>query len=148
MNDKPFAMDLPINFPPGTRFWQLIIDAVADLTTGEFMLLDGSIVAGDSDPTAALRRRIERDGVEISEHAFRELAPPSLAEWLKAISDRAKRDPEFAKALGVALADEDSKENERIASDALQNAVDPADQREGARLLLKIAAKKQNMPDQ
>jgi hypothetical protein len=43
-------MDLPVNFPPGTRFWRLIIDAVADVTTGEFMLLDGSIVAVISAP--------------------------------------------------------------------------------------------------
>jgi hypothetical protein len=67
-------MDLPINFPPGTRFWQLIIDAVADLNTGQFMLLDGSIIAGDR--AEHLRRRIASDGVEISEEVFRKLAWP------------------------------------------------------------------------
>jgi sugar phosphate isomerase/epimerase len=147
-------MDLPVNFPPGTRFWQLIIDAVAafpfaitvssDMTTGEFMLLDGSLVGGDR--AKRLRRQIKRDGLEISERAFRQMAPPSLAEKIKAIEERAKRDLEYAKALGTALAMEPGliEKCERVALDLLRNA-DQKWHLEGAKLLLKIAAKKQNV---
>src|SRR6266851_5304441 len=148
-------MDLPVNFPPGTRFWQLTIDAVAalpfavtrslDMTTGEFMLLDGSLVSGER--ADRLRRQVERDGVEISEETFRQLAPPSLAEQREAIRERAERDPEFAKVLRAALAKEDGilEQCEEVAWDALRNAPDPEDQRKGAELLLKITAKKQNV---
>lgn len=145
-------MDLPINFPPGTRFWQLIIDAVADLTTGEFMLLDGSRVADDR--ADRLREQIMRDGVEISEAQFRESAPPSLSDQLKAtreaIDERAKRDPEFAKALAAALAKEPGlfEQCEQMAWDSLRHAESPDDVRESIELLLKIAAKKQNVSEQ
>lgn len=141
-------MDLLVNFPPGTRFWRMIIDAAADLTTGDFMLLDGSIVSGRR--AKQLCRRIARDGVEISEAEFRQLAPPSLAERSKAIWERAKRDPEYAKSLTAALAKEEGllEECESVARDAMQNAPGPEDQRQGAKLLLKIIAKKQNMSDQ
>jgi hypothetical protein len=147
-------MDLPINFPPGTRFWQLTIDAVAafpftitrnsDMTTGKFMLLDGSLVGGNR--AKRLRRQIERDGVEISEDAFRQMAPPSLDEKIKAIDERAKRDPEYAKALGAALAREPGliEKCERVAWDLLRNT-DPKWHLEGAKLLLKIESKKQNV---
>jgi hypothetical protein len=74
VSDEWINMDLLINFPPGTRFWQLIIEAVADLTNGEFMRLDGSIVTGDR--AEQVRRRIANDGVEISEEMFRKLAWP------------------------------------------------------------------------
>lgn len=137
-------MDLPVNFPLGTRFWQLVIDAVADLTMGQFMLLDGSIVGGSR--AARLRRRIELDGVEISEESFRQMAPPSLAEKIKAIEERAKRDPEYAKALGAALAREPGliEKCQRVAWDLLRNA-DPKWHLEGAKLLLKIESKKQDV---
>ena len=137
-------MDLPVTFPPGTRFWQLIIDAVADLTAGQFMLLDGSIV--DARRAARLRRRIELDGVEISEDAFRQMAPPSLAENIKAIEEHAKRDPEYARALGAAVAREPGliEKCERVAWDLLRNT-DPKWHHEGAKLLLKIESKKQNV---
>ena len=153
-------MDLPVNFPPGTRFWQLIIDAVVafpfatsrpDMTTGEFMLLDGSLVGGDR--AKRLRHQIERNGVEISEQAFREMAPPSLSEKVKAISERAERDLEYAKALGAALAQDTTekellKQCERVGWDCLRKAPDLEDQLAGAKLLLRIAAKKQNVAGQ
>ena len=150
-------MDLPVNFPPGTRFWQLTLDAVAafpfvvimssDMATGEFMLLDGSLVGGDR--AKRLRRQIKRDGVEISEEAFRQMAPPSAAEEIKAIDERAKRDPEFAKALGAGLAKEPGliEKCERVAWDLLRNA-DPKWHLDGAKLLLKIEEKKQNVAGQ
>jgi hypothetical protein len=125
----------------------MIIDAAADLSTGHYMMLDGSIVWG---PRAKrLRRRIVRDGVEISETEFRQLAPPSLAQQIKAIAERAKRDPKYAKSLGVALAKEDQilDKCEQVARDSM-NAPDPEDRREGAKLLLNILAKKQNVADQ
>ena len=139
-------MDLPVNFPPGTRFWQLMIEAVADVTTGQFMLLDGSVVRGHR--AERLHRQIERDGVEISEETFRRLAPPSLTERLNAIDERAKRDPKFRKALAAAITDELLEQCERVGWDALRTAPDPEDQREGAKLLLKIVAKKQNVAGQ
>ncbi len=137
-------MDLPANFPPGTRFWQLNVDAVADLMTGEFMLLDSSIATGDH--ADRLRQRIKEAGVEISQEKFRQIGAPSLAQQLKAMKERAERDPEFAKVLGLLISGND--EVEQMAWDALQNAPDPEDQRGGAKLLLKIIAKKQNVSDQ
>jgi hypothetical protein len=147
--------DLPVDFPSGTRFWQLMLDAVADMraaqctlsdgSPAEFILLDGSVVGG---PQAEwLRRQVERDGVEISEEAFRQIAPPSNAELLKAIQTRADSDPEFAKALREGLAKEDGllEKCEQVARDGLENAPDPEDRRESAKLLLRILAKKQNV---
>jgi hypothetical protein len=151
-------MDLPDNFPPGTRFWKLILDPVADITAAqckladgspaEFILLDGSVVGGSQ--AERLRRQVERDGVEISEEAFRQMAPPSQAELRRAIQDRAERDPEYAKALRAALAKEEGliERCEQVARDALQNAPDPEDRREGGKLLLRILSKKQNVPGQ
>jgi hypothetical protein len=107
-------MDLPLNFPPGTRFWQLIFDAVADLTNGKFTLVD------------------------------------ALAENLSVITERAERDPEFKKAVRAALAKDEVgfKLCEQIAWAVLRNAPDREERREGAKLLLKILAKKQNVAGQ
>jgi hypothetical protein len=151
-------MDLLANLPPGTRFWKLILEAVADMraaqctladgSPAEFMLLDGSVVGGSL--AEWLRRQVERDGVEISEETFRQMAPPSQAELLRAIQDRAERDPEYAEALRAALTKEEGllEKCEQVARDVLQNAPDPEDRREGAKLLLRILAKKQNVPGQ
>ena len=89
-------MDLPVNFPLGTRFWQLIFDAVADLTNGKFTLVD------------------------------------ALAEKLSMITERAERDPEFKKAMRLALAKNDVgfKLCEQIAWAVLRNAPDHEDRRE------------------
>jgi hypothetical protein len=142
-----FTMDLLVNFPPGTRFWRMLIDAAADLTPGHFMMFDGSIVSGRR--ARQLRRRIALDGVEISEVEFRQLAPPSWAEKSRAIDERAKRDLEYAKALKAGLSMEEGllEKDERVARDAM-NAPDTEDRREGAKLLLNILEKKQNIPDQ
>jgi hypothetical protein len=143
MND----MDLPLDFPLGTRFWRIIIDAFADVTNGQFMLLDGSIVSGRR--AKRLRRRITDDGVEISEAEFRQMAPPSLREQIKAIDERMKRDPHFAKAMKAAAAKAGLfAECENVARDAMQNAPDPEDRRKGAELLLTILGKKQKITDQ
>lgn len=139
-------MDLPINFPPGTRFWKLILDAAALLTNGQFGLLDGLIVEGAR--AELLRRQIENDGVEVSEEAFRETAPPSLAEQLKEIKERTEGDAAFAEALGAAIAKDDElvKSSQRVLWDALRNAPDPADKLQAMKILLSIAEKKQNVP--
>jgi hypothetical protein len=139
-------MDLPVNFPPGTKFWQVTIDAFADLTNGEFMLQDGSIVSGQR--AERLRKRIARDGVEISEEVFRKLAPPSLHEWAMQIHELAKGDPVLRKAIAALLTEEDFKKCEEVAWDALRNAPDPEDRRGGLQRLLKIVAKKQNVGQQ
>lgn len=139
-------MDLPLNFPHGSRFWQLFLDALADLSTGEFMLLDGSIVAGNR--AERLCRRIEREGVEISEESFREMARSSWLQRCEAIKERAQRDPRYAKALKAAFAAEGGVIEQwctHLGWDALRNALDPEDQIEGAKLLLKIVATKQNL---
>lgn len=140
-------MDLLVEFPLGTRFWRMIFAAAADLTTGDFMMLDGSIVSGQR--AKRLRERIDRDGVEISEAEFRQLALPSWAEKIRAIQERAKRDPEYAKALKAGLSMEEGllEKDERVARDSM-NAPDTEDRREGAKLLLNILEKKQNIPDQ
>jgi hypothetical protein len=140
------SMDLPVNFPLGTRFWHVTIDAFADLPNGEFMRLDGSIASGHR--ADRLRRQAERGGVEISEETFRQVAPLSLTERLNAIDERAKRDPKFRKALAAAVTVLLLEQCERVGWDALRNAPDPEDQRAGADLLLKIMATKQNMGDQ
>lgn len=141
-------MDLPINFPPGTRFWRLIIDVAADLTTGDFMLLDGSIVTGSK--ADRLRQQIEREAVEISEETFRDLAPPQWAALSAAITERAKRDPEFDRRLRAAISQDEAllKECERVVRDCLQNDPDPNGRRKAAELLLRIGAKKQNIGQQ
>jgi hypothetical protein len=150
MNDFE-TMDLPINFPPGTRFWQLTIDGAADLTNGEFMFLDGSIVSGQR--AEQLRQRIAKDGVEISEDTFREMAPPQqaqlLAEFNAAVKKRADIDPEFAKHLAAAIIEQGLlAECERVARDCLQNDPDPHGSHEATKLLLEIIAKRQNVADQ
>ena len=104
-------MDLPAKLPLGTRFWQLIFDAVADLTNGKFTLVD------------------------------------ALAEKLSVITERAERDPEFKKTLRAALLKDGVgfKLCEQVAWAVLRKAPDHEDQREGAKLLLKIESKKQNV---
>jgi hypothetical protein len=71
------------------------------------------------------------------------MAPPS-----QAIKDRAQRDPTYADELRAALAKEEGllEECEQVARDSMQNAPDLEDRREGAKLLLRILAKKQNFP--
>lgn len=70
------------------------------------------------------------------------MIPKKRGKW--AIDERAKRDPKFGNALAALITDELLKRCERVGWDALRDAPDPEDQREGAKLLLKIMAKKQN----
>ena len=108
-------IDLPANLPLGSRFWQLLFNAVADFTTG--ML------------TLPLLNALEQK--------------------LSMITERAERDPEFKKVLRATPArDVCLKLCEQIAWAVLRYAEDHEVQREGAKLLLMIMAKKQNVAEQ
>jgi hypothetical protein len=74
----------------------------------------------------------------------------ALAENLSVITERAERDTEFKKAVRAALAKDEVgfKLCEQIAWAVLRNAPDREERREGAKLLLKILAKKQNVAGQ
>jgi hypothetical protein len=74
--------------------------------------------------------------------------PPSFAERLKEIHERAKRDLKFRKALAALITVELLEMCEQVGWDSLRNASDPEDQRAGAKLLLKIMATKQNVGEQ
>jgi hypothetical protein len=73
----------------------------------------------------------------------------ALEQKLSVITEHAERDPEFKKVLRATPArDVCFKLCEQIALAVLRKAPDPENQREGAKLLLSILAKKQNVAAQ
>jgi hypothetical protein len=92
-------------------------------------------------------RRLFDVVAELTNSKFTQPLLEALEQKLSVITKRVKRDPEFKKVLRATPARYVClRLSERIAWAVLRHAEDHEMQREGAKLLLRISEKKQNMP--